>query len=81
MPVEELDVELGLQRGDLPAHRRLRHAKRVGSAREGAGVSSGVKGFQLVPIHSETLERFARSVRCELSSRLRENCEKLPVPE
>ena len=51
MAVEELDAEALLQRGDLPAHRRLGQVERLRRAGKGARLGGGVEGFQLVPVH------------------------------
>ncbi len=51
VPMEEGDLELLLQRGDLPADRRLAHAQRLTSMGEAAGLGGGMKDAEFVPVH------------------------------
>ena len=50
--MEQRDLEILLQRADLPADRRLAHIELVAGMREGAGFRGRVEDAELVPIHT-----------------------------
>ena len=51
MPVEQRDLQLLLQRRDLPAHGRLTHAQGFTRVGEAASLGGGMKDAKLVPVH------------------------------
>ena len=51
MAVEERDLQLLLERADLPADGRLAHAQRLTGMGEAAGLGGGMKDAELIPVH------------------------------
>jgi len=51
MAMKQRRAEVGFERADLTADRRLAQAQRLARVRERARVSGGLKHAQLVPIH------------------------------
>jgi hypothetical protein len=50
-PVEQREIQRFLELGDGAAHRRLRDAEQLGSARGGAADHHGAEGFELSKVH------------------------------
>ncbi len=59
MAVEQRDAELLLERRHLPRHCRLRQAELLARMGEAAGLGSGVKDLELIPVHAH--RRFHRT--------------------
>jgi hypothetical protein len=54
--MKQRNVQLLLQRADLPAHGRLREAKLMAGMSEAAGISDGMKNPQAIPIHGIVID-------------------------